>query len=180
MESGTTPETSRKYDRENQEYKEARSQNDPHPEVCPSVNWSPHSMNLDRHGTSHLQFLASHVQFLLIALWQISCTKTWIFLWRIFFPFMGCGAEIQRSFHVSGTDKRTRLKHFLGCYQLCRLDNFLTIWEDLAECAWKMSCMFSKKWPFHYVFSLLTELNLFHKSWTNTPVRGVPLTENKQ
>ena len=47
VQSGTNPETSRNSDRENQEYNEDHSQNDPHPYVDTSVNRSLHTMNLD-------------------------------------------------------------------------------------------------------------------------------------
>ena len=46
VQSGTAPQTSRKYELENQEYDEDRSQNDPQLELGTSVKRFPHSVNL--------------------------------------------------------------------------------------------------------------------------------------
>ena len=45
VQSGTFPESSCYYDRENLQYNQDRSENIPHPELGTSVNSSPHPVN---------------------------------------------------------------------------------------------------------------------------------------
>ena len=68
----TVPETSCNYDKENQEYNEDRSQNDPHPEVATSVNRSPFSVNSDPDPVLHIRRTQSFVDIsgFLLALWR--------------------------------------------------------------------------------------------------------------